>query len=80
MEANSNVNEKKKKAKSLFNPRPLNNEDKKNAKIALIFCIVGIVAFLVQMFYFLVRYKGFDDWLVVLIFWIVAKVRVFVSG
>ena len=59
------------KTKSLFNPRPLNNEDKKNAKIALIFCIVGILAFLIQLLYFLVRYKGIDDWLVVLIFWIV---------
>ncbi|MHA1561155.1 MAG: CDP-archaeol synthase [Promethearchaeota archaeon] len=66
-----NSNNKKIKGKSLFKPRPLNNEDKKNAKIALIFCIVGIMAFIVQMLYFLIRYKGIDDWLVVLIFWIV---------
>ena len=66
-----NSNNYKKKEKTLFKPRPLNSEDKKNAKIALIFCIVGIMAFLVQMLYFLIRYKGIDDWLVVLIFWIV---------
>jgi len=66
-----NSNNKKIKAKSLFNPRPLNNEDKKNARIALTFCIVGILAFLIQLLYFIVRYKGIDDWLVVLIFWIV---------
>jgi len=66
-----NSNNKKIKGKTLFNPRPLNSEDKKNAKIALIFCIVGIMAFIVQMLYFLLRYKGIDDWLVVLIFFIV---------
>ena len=66
-----NSNNKKIKAKSLFNPRPLNNEDKKNARIALTFCIVGILAFFIQLLYFIVRYKGIDDWLVVLIFWIV---------
>jgi len=66
-----NSNNKNNKEKTLFKPRPLNREDKKNAKIALIFCIVGILAFLVQMLYFLIRYKGIDDWLVVLIFWIV---------
>lgn len=66
-----NSNNKKIKGKTLFNPRPLNNEDKKNARIALTFCIVGILAFLIQLLYFIVRYKGIDDWLVVLIFWIV---------
>jgi CDP-2,3-bis-(O-geranylgeranyl)-sn-glycerol synthase len=66
-----NSNNKKIKGISLFKPSPLNDEDKKNAKIALIFCIVGIMAFIVQMLYFLIRYKGIDDWLVVLIFWIV---------
>jgi len=66
-----NLNNKKIKRKTLLKPRPLNGEDKKNAKIAFIFCIIGIVAFLIQMLYFLIRYKGIDDWLVVLIFWIV---------
>ena len=66
-----NVNNKKIKANKLFNPRPLNKEDKKNAKIALIFCIVGILAFFIQMLYFILQYKGLDDWLVVLTFWIV---------
>jgi len=64
-------NNKENKGKVRFKPRPLDAKDKKNAKIALIFCIVGILAFLIQMLYFIVRYKGFDDWLVVLIFWIV---------
>ena len=66
-----NSNKNKNKGKTSFNPRPLNNEDKKNARIALTFCIVGIFAFLIQLLYFIVRYKGIDDWLVVLIFWIV---------
>ena len=66
-----NSDNKKIKGKIFFKPRTLDAKDKKNAKIALILCIVGILAFLTQMFYFVVRYKGFDDWLVILIFWIV---------
>ncbi len=66
-----NSNNRKIKGKIFFKPRPLDAKDKKNAKIAFIFCIVGILAFLAQMLYFIIRYKGFDDWLVVLIFWIV---------
>ncbi|QEE14639.1 CDP-archaeol synthase [Promethearchaeum syntrophicum] len=66
-----NSNNKKNKENPLFKPRYLDAKDKKNAKIAFTLCIVGILAFLFQMLYFVVRYKGFDDWLIVLTFWIV---------
>jgi len=75
-----NSNNKKIKGKIFSKPRILDAKDKKNAKIALIFCIVGILAFLAQMLYFIIRYKGFDDWLVVLIFWIVFIMPGYIAG
>jgi CDP-2,3-bis-(O-geranylgeranyl)-sn-glycerol synthase len=50
-------------------PKPLNEKEKKNAKIALIMAISGILAFLLQMIYFL-AFDTSGDWLCVLIYWI----------
>jgi CDP-2,3-bis-(O-geranylgeranyl)-sn-glycerol synthase len=57
------------KQKFFRGPRPLNQEERRNAKIAYLIAFGGIAAFLLQLFYFVVRYS-IHDWLCILLYWI----------
>ncbi len=68
---NNTLKKKKKILSKIINPKPLNVDEKKNAKIAYFLCIFGITGIIIQLLYFRIAYGGYSDWWCIVIYWIV---------